>query len=58
MFTDKQLRALFGIITFIFLCFLGIKKSLLYSEYFDIRICFFGNSHNCFCNFMQFQYSF
>ncbi|WP_317992912.1 hypothetical protein [Bartonella gliris] len=28
MFTDKQLRALFGIITFIFLCFLGIKKNL------------------------------
>ncbi|WP_375632781.1 hypothetical protein [Bartonella sp. AA74HLJMH] len=27
MFTDKQLRALFGIITFIFLCFLGIKKN-------------------------------
>ncbi|EJF82621.1 hypothetical protein [Candidatus Bartonella washoeensis] len=28
MFTDKQLRALFGIITFIFLCFLGIKKNI------------------------------
>ncbi|WP_208438708.1 hypothetical protein [Bartonella grahamii] len=27
MFTDKQLRALFGIIIFIFLCFLGIKKN-------------------------------
>ncbi|WP_375608395.1 MULTISPECIES: hypothetical protein [unclassified Bartonella] len=27
MFTDKQIRALFGIITFIFLCFLGIKKN-------------------------------
>lgn len=27
MFTDKQLRALFGIIAFIFLCFLGIKKN-------------------------------
>ncbi|VEJ46001.1 hypothetical protein [Bartonella vinsonii] len=28
MFTDKQLRALFGIITFIFLCFLGIRKNI------------------------------
>ncbi|WP_375617204.1 hypothetical protein [Bartonella sp. AP58NXGY] len=27
MFTDKQLRALFGIIVFIFLCFLDIKKN-------------------------------
>ncbi len=27
MFTDKQLRALFGIIVFIFLCFSGIKKN-------------------------------
>ncbi|WP_208442317.1 hypothetical protein [Bartonella raoultii] len=27
MFTDKQIRTLFGIITFIFLCFLGIKKN-------------------------------
>ncbi|WP_375693645.1 hypothetical protein [Bartonella sp. AP122HLJHH] len=27
MFTDKQLRALFGIIIFIFLCFLEIKKN-------------------------------
>ncbi|WP_375696575.1 hypothetical protein [Bartonella sp. AP331QHHD] len=27
MFTDKQLRALFGIIIFIFLYFLGIKKN-------------------------------
>ncbi|WP_375624538.1 hypothetical protein [Bartonella sp. TT119HLJHH] len=27
MFTDKQLRAFFGIIIFIFLCFLGIKKN-------------------------------
>ncbi|WP_375685477.1 hypothetical protein [Bartonella sp. TT110JLCBS] len=28
MLTDKQLRDLFGIIIFIFLCFLGIKKNL------------------------------
>ncbi|WP_208434742.1 hypothetical protein [Bartonella taylorii] len=28
MFTDKQLRALFGIIVFIFLCFSGIKKNI------------------------------
>ncbi|WP_375649265.1 hypothetical protein [Bartonella sp. MU70NMGDW] len=32
MFTDKQLRALFGIITFIFLCFLGIKKNLYFIQ--------------------------
>ncbi|SPU26571.1 Uncharacterised protein [Candidatus Bartonella washoeensis] len=28
MFTDKQIRALLGVTTFIFLCFLGIKKNL------------------------------
>ncbi|EJF98620.1 hypothetical protein MEI_00190 [Bartonella vinsonii subsp. arupensis Pm136co] len=28
MFTDKQLRALLGIISFIFLCFLGIRKNI------------------------------
>lgn len=27
MFTDKQIRTLFGIITFIVLCFLDIKKN-------------------------------
>ncbi|WP_039761183.1 hypothetical protein [Bartonella queenslandensis] len=27
MFTDRQLRALFGVIIFIILCFLGIKKN-------------------------------
>ncbi|WP_375647781.1 MULTISPECIES: hypothetical protein [unclassified Bartonella] len=32
MFTDKQLRALFGIIIFIFLCFLGIKKNLYFIQ--------------------------
>ncbi|ENN94008.1 hypothetical protein [Bartonella vinsonii] len=32
MFTDKQLRALLGIITFIFLCFLGIKKNLYFIQ--------------------------
>ncbi len=34
MFTDKQIRALFGIITFIFLCFLGIKKIPTLSKVF------------------------
>ncbi|SPU27061.1 Uncharacterised protein [Candidatus Bartonella washoeensis] len=29
MFTDKQIRALLGVTTFIFLCFLGIKKILI-----------------------------
>ncbi|UNE55280.1 hypothetical protein [Bartonella machadoae] len=28
MFTDKQLRALLGVISFIFLCFLGIRKNI------------------------------
>ncbi len=31
MVTDKKLRALFGIITFIFLCFLGIKIDFIQS---------------------------
>ncbi|ETS11153.1 hypothetical protein [Bartonella henselae] len=32
MFTDKQIKALFGIIIFIFLCFLGIKKNLYFIQ--------------------------
>ncbi|WP_156851723.1 hypothetical protein [Bartonella refiksaydamii] len=39
MFTDKQLRALFGIMIFIFLCFLGIKKN----PYFIQNILIFAS---------------
>ncbi len=28
MFTDKKRKALFGVIIFIFVCFLGIRKNL------------------------------
>ncbi|EJF88122.1 hypothetical protein ME1_00788 [Bartonella vinsonii subsp. arupensis OK-94-513] len=39
MFTDKQLRALFGVIIFIFLCFLGIRKNIDFIQTILIFAC-------------------